>query len=106
MQKTLLVFASVLALLCTQEALAERVFPEKAKRGDMKAYKYPAMKIGDKVLQLSPGSRIFNEQNMIIMPASLQKQAAPLMYTLDMRGDLSQVWLLTAEEAKRIPLPK
>ena len=65
-----------------------------------------SMKIGDKTYRLSPGSRIFNRHNLIIMPASLQTQTAPVMYTLDIRGDLASVWLLTGDEAARIPLPK
>ena len=97
--------ASVLALACATQACAERVFPERARRGDMKAYDYPSMKIGDKIYRLSPGSRIFNRNNLIIMPASLQTQTAPVMYTLDMRGDLASIWLLSEEEAARLPLP-
>ena len=97
--------ASVLALACATQACAERVFPEQARRGDMKAYDYPSMKIGDKIYRLSPGSRIFNRNNLIIMPASLQTQTAPVMYTLDMRGDLASIWLLSKEEAARLPLP-
>ena len=99
----------VLALTCLT-ARAERNFPEQARRGDMKAFEYPAMKIGDKIddkiFYLSPGSRIFNRQNLIIMPAYLQMQTAPIMYTLDTRGDLASVWLLSDEEAARHPLPK
>ena len=106
MQKTLLAFVvAVLALLCTAHAWAERNFPQTATRGDMTAYQYPAMKISDNVYRLSPGSRIFNEKNLIIMPASLQTQTAPVMYELDTRGDLAKVWLLTAEEALRYPPP-
>ena len=97
--------ASVLALACLT-ARAERNFPEQATRGDMKAFEYPAMKIGDKFFYLSPGSRIFNRQNLIIMPAYLQFQTAPIMYTLDTRGDLASVWLLSDEEAATHPLPK
>ena len=84
--------------------MAERTFPQKAKRGEMKAFQYPNMKIGDKTLRLSAGSRIYNEQNFIIMPASLQKQAAQIMYATDIGGELSEVWLLTAEEARKYPL--
>ena len=29
--------------------MAERTFPQKAKRGEMKAFQYPYMKISDKV---------------------------------------------------------
>ena len=102
-------FTSVLALACIT-AGAERNFPEQATRGEMKAFEYPAMKIGDnigdKIFYLSPGSRIFNRHNLIIMPASLQIQTAPIMYTLDTRGDLANVWLLSVEEAAQHPLPK
>ena len=107
MRKILIfLLASMLTLVCATQAGAERVFPEKAKRGDMKAYEYPSMKIDDNIYRLSPGSRIFNQQNLIIMPASLQVQTAPVMYMLDMSGDLSRVWLLTGEEAARLPVSK
>lgn len=107
MQKFLFaLLVSTLVLVCTMPAWAERVFPEQARRGEMKAFQYPSMKIGENIYRLSPGSRIFNHQNLIIMPASLQIQTAPIMYTLDIRGDLSSVWLLTRDEAARHPLPK
>ena len=106
-QRFLLAFlVSILALLCSAHAWAERNFPQNALRGDMKGYEYPAMKIGDRIYRLSPGSRIFNEQNRIVMPASLESRKTPIMYQLDMRGDLSQVWLLTADEALRFPPPR
>ena len=99
-------FAAILVLAGATQAFAERTFPEQAQRGELKAYEYPSMKIGDNVYRLSPGSRIFNQQNLIIMPASLQVQTAPVMYLLDMSGDLSRIWLLTGEEAARLPVSK
>ena len=106
MQKFLIVLlASMLALACATHAFAERNFPAQAMRGDLKGYDYQAMKIGDKVYRLSPGSRIFNHNNLIIMPASLQLQTTPVMFTLDTRGDLASVWLLTDEEAAQRPVP-
>src|SRR5882672_3177027 len=107
MQKTVFaIVALLLALACATQAWAERNFPEQAKRGDLKAYEYPSMKIGDQVYRLAPGSRIFNQQNLIIMPASLQVQTAPVMYILDTSGDLSRIWLLTEDEAAQHPPPK
>src|SRR5882757_8077271 len=95
MQKFLIaVLASMLTLACATQAFAERNFPAQAKRGDMKAYDYQLMKYCDNIYRLSPGSRIFSQSNLIVMPASLQVQAAPVMYTLDVRGDLASVWLL------------
>ena len=101
MKNFLFAFLATLLILAATQASAERNFPEEAQRGDMKAYEYPAMKIGENVFRLSPGSRIFNQSNLIITPASLEVQAAPVMYTLDVRGDLSRIWLLTDEEAAR-----
>ena len=98
-------FIAILFLAGATQALAERNFPEQAKRGDLQAYQYPSMKIGGKVYKLSPGSRIFNQQNLLITPGSLQLQSAPVLYLLDMNGDLSRIWLLTGEEAARRPLP-
>jgi len=87
-------------------AFSARNFPEKAVRGELKSHRYPYMTIGDKTLRLAPGARIFNEQNLIIVPVSLQSRKTPIMYTTDMNGNLSRVWLLTAEEAGRHPLKK
>ena len=107
MQKLLFaLLAPTLALACATQACAERNFPEQARRGELKAYQYPSMKIGDKIYRLAPGSRIFNQQNLIIMPAALQTQSAPVMYILDMGGDLSRIWLLTRDEAAQHPLPR
>jgi hypothetical protein len=106
MKNLLFAFLAALLILAATQASAERNFPEQAKRGDMKAYEYPLMKIGENVFRLSPGSRIFNQRNLIITPASLEAQAAPVMFTLDIRGDLSRIWLLTKEEAARFPMPK
>jgi hypothetical protein len=107
MQKFLpVVLASVLALVCATQGWAGRDFPQQAQRGDLKAYEYPAMKIGDVIYRLAAGSRIYNEQNLIIMPASLQVHASPIMYMLDTSGDLSRVWLLNREEAAQHPMQK
>ena len=107
MQKFLFaLLASMLTLVCATQACAERNFPEQARRGDLKAYDYPSMKIGDNIYRLAAGSRIFNQQNLIIMPAALQIQTAPVMYILDTSGDLSRIWLLNGDEAAQHPLSK
>ena len=99
-------FAAIVILAGATQAFAERTFPLQAKRSDLQAYQYPSLKIGDKVYKLSPGSRIFNQRNLIIMLASLQVKTAPVMYILDINGQVSRVWLLTGEEAARLPVPK
>jgi hypothetical protein len=97
---------AMIAATSMSTAFSARNFPEKAVRGEIKSHSYPYVKIGARTLRLAPGGRIFNRQNLIIMPASLQSQTAQIMYTTDMNGDLSRVWLLTAEEAARYPIKK
>ena len=96
----------MIAATLMSPAFPARNFPEKAMRGEMKSHSFPYVKIGDKTLRLAPGGTIFNQQNLIIMPASLQLRTAPIMYTTDMNGDLSRLWLLTAEEAAQYPIRK
>lgn len=95
-----------LLLLTAASAMAERSFPPAAKRGELKAHEYPRYQIGKAIYRISAGGRIFNEMNMIIMPVSLQKQKAQVMYLIDMNGNLSALWLLTQAEASKYPLPK
>ena len=55
---------------------------------------------------MSAGGRIFNQQNLIIMPVSLQQQTAQIMYAVDINGQLAAMWLLTPAEAKKYKLSK
>ena len=98
--------ASLLILVCATQASAGRDFPQQAERGDIQEYRYPLIKIGGRVYRLAAGSQMYNEQNLIIMPASLSVQTAPVMYLLDISGDLSRIWLLTRDEAAQHPLTK
>ncbi len=98
--------AAMLALGFSLPSAAERNFPPQAQRGELKGFQYPTMAIGKKVYRLAAGSRIYNEQNLIVMPATLNVRNAPIMYQFDTSGDLSRVWLLTGDEARQRPLPK
>jgi hypothetical protein len=97
---------AMIAAASVSPAFSARNFPENAMRGEIKSHNYPYLKIGDKTLRLAVGGRIFNQSNFIIMPAYLQSQTAQIMYTIDMNGHLSRVWLLTAEEAAKYPIKK
>jgi hypothetical protein len=99
-------FLALFALSAAAPVAAARNFPPAAKRGELKAHEYPHYKIGKIVFRLSAGGKIFSEQNTIIMPVSLQRKTAQVMYLIDINGQLSALWLLTRDEAARIPLPK
>jgi hypothetical protein len=91
----------VAAALTALEARAERNFPAKAQRGEISAHRYPYYTIDKKVRRLAVGGKIYNEHNMIVMPASVQTQKLQVMYLLDVNGDLAAIWLLTPAEAAK-----
>jgi hypothetical protein len=89
----------VLALTASPgEGFAARNFPRDARFGKLTAFTYPYASIGGKALRMSPGAKIYNEQNLIIMPAAMRQQAK-VLYRLDNAGSLSAIWLLTEHEA-------
>ncbi len=91
-------------LLCGLAAQAARDFPPNARRGTITEHQYPNYRIDSSNYRISAGGRIYNRDNLIIMPASFEGKAE-VMYRLDMNGDLSAIWLLTREEAALYPKP-
>ena len=105
MGKTFTVLGLLVGMLWVQPAAIARDFPQDAKRATLNWHHYPQYRIGSTTYRLTTGGRIYNEQNLVIMPASLQQQRAEVMYRTDARGELSTIWLLTPEEARLIPKP-
>lgn len=99
----------ILALLATtalSAAAFERTFPASAKRGKMTPANFPAIVIDGKQRALSPAARIFNQDNLIEMPASLRGSNMPVNYTETGDGDIDRVWILSAEEASQKLAPQ
>ncbi len=97
--------AVVLFLFFSGAAQALREFPANTQRGVLESHQYPYYKIGNTTYRIAAGGKIFDEHNRIVMPVSLRAQKAEVMFRVDMNGDLSMLWLLTAAEAKRFPRP-
>jgi hypothetical protein len=90
----------IVALFFAAAVHADRMLPPVAKLGEMKAADYPYVKIGDSVLKFSPGARIFNIENRMILPNLLPAKAA-VFFQLDLYGQVINLWLATPEEAAR-----
>jgi hypothetical protein len=80
-------------------AAAARSLPGDAKFAEDAEFSYPYVKAGKQTLHLAAGARIYNERNLIIMPAAVPAKANVLFKT-DINGDISRVWILTDEETK------
>ena len=94
-----LVRLTFLALLGWQTgAHAGRILPPDAVADELKDSKYPYVLIGGRQFHLAPGSKIFDQNNRIILPNYLPRSAT-VLYQLDGNGDLIKMWLLTPAEA-------
>lgn len=92
------------ALLTALPAQAERPFPANAKRGTMTPAYHPDILIDGKPRRLASSARIFNQDNLIEMPASLRGRNIVVNYEEDRDGLIVNVWMLTPEEAgQRLP---
>lgn len=94
---TLALLASSL-LPAAQAQTLTRQFPDKALRGKLVVQQPPWVTIDGKTAQLSPGSRIRNTNNTVVLSASLVGQELAVNYVRDGQGLLHDVWILNAVE--------
>ena len=83
---------------------SERQLPKDAHFGEMTRFAYPQATIGKRTFRMAPGARIYNNQNLTITPAAMPPQAK-VLFRVDAAGQLSSIWLLTAQEAAKYKKP-
>jgi hypothetical protein len=98
--------ALVAALFVVLPAQAQRVFENNALRGELVVKAPPEALLNGKPARLAPGVRIRNQQNLIQLSGALIDQRMVVNYTLDGMGLVRDVWVLTEEEARRLPWPR
>lgn len=76
-----------------------RQFPAKALRGNLVVMSTPQVMLDGKPDRLSPGARIRNPQNLIVMPGSVRGKALVVNYVREHNGLIHEVWILTEKEA-------
>ncbi|MBX3589149.1 MAG: hypothetical protein KF796_21165 [Ramlibacter sp.] len=62
----------------------------------------PDITLDDKPDRLSPGARIRDLNNMLVMSASLTGQTIPVVYRRDAARLVHEVWVLTPDEYRRL----
>jgi hypothetical protein len=101
------VLSIFLAIAVTLPVAADpnRNFTDKALRGEITFQQPPAVLLNGSPTRLAPGARIRGEDNLLKMSGTLVGQRLIVLYTLDMNGQLLDVWVLTARERARSPWP-
>ncbi len=80
-------------------AQAGRSFPPGARLARLELRVFPEALLNGEPVRLGAGARIFDQRNMIVMPATLQGSFVALVER-DASGFVGRVWLLTDEELK------
>ncbi|GAB3469712.1 hypothetical protein [Polaromonas eurypsychrophila] len=81
-------------------SLGVRQFPKTALRGMLVVKAPPEVSLNGKPDRLSPGARLRNLNNNFVTPGALVDQELLVNYTRDSMGQIYEVWMLSAEEAK------
>lgn len=79
-----------------------REAPKDVKPGRMVVTAPPEISMDGKPDRLSPGSRIRDTNNMLVLSGSVVGQTLPVVYKRDPTGMVHEVWVLTAEEYAKL----
>ena len=79
---------------------AKRRFPTASLRGELIVTAPPDILLDGRPDRLSPGARIRNTDNQMVLTGSLTNQPVVVNYVRDPMGQVSEVWVLTADEAR------
>lgn len=97
MTRCLLTCALTGLLSIASAAHAARNFPPDVKSGQFKAFNYVQAQIDDQVYRAAPGLRVFDTHNRIVFAQTVPADTA-VLYQLDIRGDLIQMWVALPDE--------
>ncbi len=101
---TLTGLAAISALMLVTVARAQlaepqsRAFPASALRGTLIVTAAPDVLIDRRPARLSPGARIRDDRNMLVMSGALSGREFIVNYTREAHGLIHDVWILTPAE--------
>ena len=100
-----LLAAAVLLSLTAAAAAQLRTVPADAKRGVMRHLQDMIVQIDQQQARLSPGAQIRDIHNRLMLPAAIPPGSI-VKYRTDAQGMVSEVWILTPQEAAQSAPPK
>lgn len=101
----LALFGGAMASLLPTPAAAQglvREAPKDVRPGRLVVTAAPQITLDGKPDRLSPGARIRDLNNMLVMSASITGQDIPVVYRRDAAGLVHEAWVLTADEFRRV----
>ena len=105
MLRCALIAATFVVCVSAAVAQAARNFPATALRGEIVVTAPPELLLNKRPARLAPGARIRAVDNMLVMSGAALNQHLVVNYTLDLQGQLLEVWILNPTELARKPWP-
>ncbi|WP_332777300.1 hypothetical protein [Polaromonas sp.] len=99
----LMACASLFGTPATAQSEAQasvREFPKAALRGELVVLAPPEITMNGAADRLSPGARIRDSDNKLVLTGQVINQRLLVNYLRDNLGQVQQVWILNSEEAK------
>jgi len=102
MRRTFLLLV-LMGMVAASGAFAQfRTIPQNAKFARVgNAQPLPFVQLGSTVLKLAPGGVIYDENNRTILHGALPA-GAQVAYIFELGGDISRIYILTAQELAQI----
>ena len=101
-----ILFATVLAVVCSAAAAQMRTIPQEAPVGTIRYLEGMQVELDGEPRPLAPGVQVRDADNRLVLPASLlEREREPVRYLLDGAGSVYRVWMLSAPEKEALPQP-
>lgn len=97
-RRTLLLLATFGLAAATAHAQVKRNFPTDSLRGRLGVINPPEAVLNGAPARLAPGARIRGQNNMLATTGAFAGQSFVVNYTIDMQGQIKDVWVLTNDE--------
>ena len=78
-----------------------RQFPKAALRGELVVVAAPNITLDGKADRLSPGARIRDANNMLVLSGALVNQTLVVNSLRESAGNVHEVWILSSEEIRQ-----
>ena len=90
--------AGVALVHASAGAQMQRLFPQQTQRATIEFGAPPEVLLNGRAEALGPGTRVFDERNMGVLPGFLVGQVHAVNYQRDAAGVIRQIWILTPAE--------
>ena len=101
-RRKLLLLATFGLATAAANAQLRRNFPADSLRGKLSLDDPPQAVLNGAPARLAPGARIRGQNNMLATTGAFAGQSFIVNYTIDMQGQIKDIWVLTDEEIARL----